>query len=839
MARGEQTQPGASPVCCRLGVALMGLMLVAVGIASVGAGEAAGPAPIDFARPGTHKEGRWEYRYEFSYDRERKPIGFWGYLYRDGNLVEGKLEEEMHTPWGTLYYVGVPQMVNGPHGWLPLPRELVTRESLLMRSDEIACALERAKAVRERLKRFTFGIQYGNCWGSSTPPFNSLTLRTWSQREQRRPDWPAVQVTPEKAMQLLDLLVRSGFLARAIDLTDGQRPGIKGPCYMFLLTTHDEKHSFVYRENLGWNLTTIRRIGSLASVLDTDELAGPLNVLLAKLEPYRKEWEKAATDPAYVKARATEVEKQIVAYYQALRATRKLQRETWWDGNRELMPLLVPHLIASSDADVQHQALLMARDHYGRRELVPHIIRALGGLLNEPKDSAGFTRILACEVLAEWPDLRSVPVLLKALADSYTYHGLVGDEEHTEHVYRAVWWEADRALRLITWANPTAKPLTHVMPRLGQREAAQTAWETWWRENKDRLLKSPTPPWEKGDRTEFDWQLARLEHMHPWTRADAVKAIGRLGGDRALKTLIELLGDEEYSVHTEAGVALVRLGPSGAERLLAALKHDSPRTRKAAAATLHELKDPRAVPPLVETLKDTDPIVRSAAAYSLLHMGDKRAIEPFIAALKDDEVWARRYVAEGLATFGDSRAVGPLIAALTDKDLKVRTRAADGLGRLGDRRAGDPLIRALQDTHNEVRQAAATALGALGEPRAVAPLLAALKDKHPSVRCASATALGKLGDRLAAQPLKALLQDEYDYVRRAAAEALKRIQAADPPVPPAPGARSDPVRRARIACLRSARPLRNPFRSPPGASSTLALAWLPCCRGGPKRYDGP
>ena len=101
-------------------------------------------------------------------------------------------------------------------------------------------------------------------------------------------------------------------------------------------------------------------------------------------------------------------------------------------------------------------------------------------------DSAGSTRRLACKFLAEWPDLRSVPVLLKALGDPYMRHDLVGGPDgHVEHSYSAVWAEADSALRLITWANPIDEP----QRGLGEgddQDRTRAAWEKWWRANGDR-----------------------------------------------------------------------------------------------------------------------------------------------------------------------------------------------------------------------------------------------------------------------------------------------------------------------------------------------------------------
>ena len=125
-----------------------------------------------------------------------------------------------------------------------------------------------------------------------------------------------------------------------------------------------------------------------------------------------------------------------------------------------------------------HAGLILARDSYGRPELTPSIVAALERLLKNPRDEQAFTRMVACEVLSRWGDSRAVPVLLKALEDPFHYHELVADPDGCgEHIYRTVWWEADRALRKITGQNPIKRPHTHVEPAEGNRVEVLAAWK--------------------------------------------------------------------------------------------------------------------------------------------------------------------------------------------------------------------------------------------------------------------------------------------------------------------------------------------------------------------------
>lgn len=79
-------------------------------------------APIDWDKAGDYSFGPWKYVYRFSSDRQGKIIGHWGYLYYRGLMVDGiELNDFLQTPWGRLHWVGIPQMPNGPHGWMKAP----------------------------------------------------------------------------------------------------------------------------------------------------------------------------------------------------------------------------------------------------------------------------------------------------------------------------------------------------------------------------------------------------------------------------------------------------------------------------------------------------------------------------------------------------------------------------------------------------------------------------------------------------------------------------------------------------------------------------------------------
>jgi hypothetical protein len=77
------------------------------------------PAPLDWQKPGDYTYGPWKYVYRFDQGRESEVIGHWGYLYYRGKGVDGiNLSDTLQTPWGKLFWTGIREMPNGPHGWM-------------------------------------------------------------------------------------------------------------------------------------------------------------------------------------------------------------------------------------------------------------------------------------------------------------------------------------------------------------------------------------------------------------------------------------------------------------------------------------------------------------------------------------------------------------------------------------------------------------------------------------------------------------------------------------------------------------------------------------------------
>ena len=287
---------------------------------------------------------------------------------------------------------------------------------------------------------------------------------------------------------------------------------------------------------------------------------------------------------------------------------------------------------------------------------------------------------------------------------------------------------------------------------------------------------------ESGSRQALPHLIQALLRDHDWrVRTAAAWALGRIGTPLAVSPLVQVLKrDADERVQTMALWALGRIGSlRGMNALVNALRHASPRIRRAAAVALGTMAVPQALTFLARALEgDEDPRVREAAAESLGHIGSREALDVLRRALEDPEPGVRRAAAWALGRVGAPSAAEPLLRLLeSDDDWRVRAAAAWSLGRIGEHRATDALVRHLtQDEAVAVREAAAESLGRLGV--AVGTLIQVLhQDPDWRVRRAAALALGYHSKAPRALPalIQTLLRDDSMAVRRTATESISRL----------------------------------------------------------------
>ena len=101
-------------------------------------------------------------------------------------------------------------------------------------------------------------------------------------------------------------------------------------------------------------------------------------------------------------------------------------------------------------------------------------------------------------------------------------------------------------------------------------------------------------------------------------KIEAAEALGKIGDDRAVLSLLSVLAHDDNDVRTFAAIALGRIG------------------------------DPRAVEPLIATLSDHHHEVRSSAALALGKLADQRAVHPLLALAHDPYEEVRKAAQEAL-----------------------------------------------------------------------------------------------------------------------------------------------------------------------------------------------
>lgn len=237
--------------------------------------------------------------------------------------------------------------------------------------------------------------------------------------------------------------------------------------------------------------------------------------------------------------------------------------------------------------------------------------------------------------------------------------------------------------------------------------------------------------------------LSELFADEPWVALAAVKSLGDIGGEEALRVLYSCVEKEElrgmaFNAIEKAGdnQAIRRLTPyiekdgmkeialravvGIAERegtkpmpayflglvpeLVELTKSPSPDIGRAAFIALSWSEDPRAIPHLVDGISSEE---RQEYSINALIAIGKRAVPAIIDALKDTGRPERRLLAKLLSMLGEHMALSRFSR---DEDPEVRVEAALSLGKIPSAHTVEHLSIMLSDPDEEVRLAARRAV---------------------------------------------------------------------------------------------------------------------------------
>ena len=243
-------------------------------------------------------------------------------------------------------------------------------------------------------------------------------------------------------------------------------------------------------------------------------------------------------------------------------------------------------------------------------------------------------------------------------------------------------------------------------------------------------------------------------------RGAALRALGRIGSDAAVKALIRALAkDDPASPRSPVRDALAAAGKRAAAASIAALAGSPPgNTAAGAALVLGALHHAEGVPAIVHAMA-RGAVPQRWGLRALAQIGSAAALPPVLEVLDDPDPAARKEAIRAAAalldpTHADGRPIDPARAALRDAATPIdeKIELCRMLGRTGAPRAQEVLLPLAKARPSALRQAVIEALGTLrvGSEATDKALGDALDDESPEVRLKAATALGRVGGAAAA-----------------------------------------------------------------------------------------
>jgi HEAT repeat protein len=196
----------------------------------------------------------------------------------------------------------------------------------------------------------------------------------------------------------------------------------------------------------------------------------------------------------------------------------------------------------------------------------------------------------------------------------------------------------------------------------------------------------------------IDRLLRSIRLARPWRRALAIKTLGLLKADEAVPQLIARLSDRSRYVREATVRALGRIG------------------------------DERALPALAELFAKPGSVAAGLVYQALAAFGEQ-AGPVFAEGLRFANAHVRIASVYGVASVYESGRASPhLEHMLADEVAPVRAAAAEMLGGVGGEHVSSGLARSSRDEQRSVRRAAVSALGSYDDLEALWLALGALDD---------------------------------------------------------------------------------------------------------------
>jgi HEAT repeat protein len=192
---------------------------------------------------------------------------------------------------------------------------------------------------------------------------------------------------------------------------------------------------------------------------------------------------------------------------------------------------------------------------------------------------------------------------------------------------------------------------------------------------------------EVGDASLAPKVIPSLQDDSDKVRVEAIRALGRLGGQEAVKHLVRVSEKDPADCLRAEAMRLLRTVGTGQPGVLEAARrglNDCSRdVRSLAARLLGIFQDPKSILPLLKAMTDPHWSVRESAENALLNFGHS-AVGALTEALRSP-LWTTRFrTARLLGEIGDPKAAPALenLLARRGEKTKVRDVARDSLAKL-------------------------------------------------------------------------------------------------------------------------------------------------------------
>jgi HEAT repeat protein len=263
---------------------------------------------------------------------------------------------------------------------------------------------------------------------------------------------------------------------------------------------------------------------------------------------------------------------------------------------------------------------------------------------------------------------------------------------------------------------PLPGPGGDATSRNRRRAPSDDDWRNWWRLNELHELALDRRYGQRTLQAEPDRDI----FLDGVDRGEAQPILGGADGvlRRAMPALQELVRHKTPRVRAEAVLAMGKIGGDGAVALIAPfVKESNLQVRKNAIYALGLTQSRRAFPHLRQVLRDprSKDIERAYAAIALGLLGDKRGEKPLRAVIdsrsQPQEVRAAGLYALGHLASTTGRVYLEYFVLRPLEDPRLRAAALQGLAATGRSDLGKTYERLLDDPDVNVRRSAALAFG--------------------------------------------------------------------------------------------------------------------------------